>query len=166
MGLSKIIGVASTDNIIIGDWVRTETNSDIGTVAGIGTTNITLDAVNSIDVPRKISFARVESQYYAQDRPELGFAVAAGATSVVGGNPVSFTISATNIQSDQEVRWVAEEQDGETEGYITVVPNLNNCTGVSTVSFTPKTVFEDSVLTFEMHCSPIDITTTVGVTTA
>ena len=50
-GLSKIIGVASTDNIAVGDWVKTESQENIGTVAGIGTTTITLDAVNSVEVP-------------------------------------------------------------------------------------------------------------------
>ncbi len=166
-GLSKIIGVASTDNIVVGDWVKTETQENIGTVAGIGTTTITLDAVNSVEVPLKIAFARVEPQYYEQDRPELSLTVTPQPYTLVGGSNVNFTITFTNQEQDQDVTWIANNINvGTNDGELTISPNKSTLSGVSTVTISVPTVEVDTTLEFTVNCHGLSgVTTSVGVAT-
>ena len=167
-GLSKIIGVASTDNIAVGDWVKTESQENIGTVAGIGTTTITLDAVNSVEVPLKITIARVEPQYYAQDRPEFGFTVTPQPYSLVRGGNVNFTINTTNQISDEEFTYefggnatITNDKTGE----LTISPN--GLVGVSTITVGVSTESPADTLILLVNCVGVSgVTTSVGVTTA
>ena len=167
-GLSKIIGVASTDNILVGDWVRTANDTNIGTVAGIGTTTITLDAVNSVEVPLKITIARVEPQYYAQDRPEFGFTVTPQPYSLVRGGNVNFTINTTNQISDEEFTYefggnviITNDKTGE----LTISPN--GLVGVSTITVGVSTESPADTLILLVNCVGVSgVTTSVGVTTA
>ena len=166
-GLSKIIGVASTDNIVVGDWVKTETQENIGTVAGIGTTTITLDAVNSVKVPLKIAFARVEPQYYEQDRPELSLTVTPQPYTLVGGSNVNFTITFTNQEQDQDVTWITKNINvGIYDGELTISPNKSTLSGVGTVTISVPTVEVDTTLEFTVNCHGLSgVTTSVGVST-
>jgi hypothetical protein len=166
-GLSKIIGVASTDNIVVGDWVKTEDRENIGTVAGIGTTTITLDAVNSVEVPLKIAFARVEPQYYEQDRPQLSLTVTPQPYTLVGGNNVNFTITFTNQEQDQYVTWITNNINvGTNDGELTISPNKSTLSGVGTVTVSVPTVEADTTLEFTVDCFGLSgVTTSVGVST-
>ena len=167
-GLSKIIGVASTNNIVVGDWVKTEDQENIGTVAGIGTTTITLDAVNSVGVARKIIFARVESQYYAQDRPEFGFTVTPQPYTIVRGSNVNFTINTTNQQVDEEFAYEiggTEITSGDYVGKLTITPNA--LVGVATITVGVSSESPEARLTLIVNCFGVSgITTSVGVSTA
>ena len=166
-GLSKIIGVASTDNIAVGDWVKTESQENIGTVAGIGTTTITLDAVNSVGVARKILFARVEPQYYAQDRPEFGFTVTPQPYSLVRGGNVNFTINTTNQQIDEDFTYEiggTEITSGDYFGKLTITPNA--LVGVATITVGVSSESPEATLILKLHCVGLSgVTTSVGVST-
>ena len=166
-GLSKIIGVASTDNIAVGDWVKTESQENIGTVAGIGTTTITLDAVNSVGVARKIMFARVEPQYYAQDRPEYGFTVTPQPYNIVRGGNVNFTINTTNQQIDEDFTYEiggTEITSGDYFGKLTITPNA--LVGVATITVGVSSESPEARLILKLDCFGLSgVTTSVGVST-
>ena len=169
VGVTNIIGVASTDNIEIGDWVRTNNaESDVGTVAGIGTTTITLDGLNLVYVGEvKVDFARVVPQYYAQDRPEFGFTVTPQPYTIVRGGNVNFTINTTNQQIDEEFTYAFNgdaDITSDRSGELVIIPN--GLVGVATITVGVSSVTLGDKLILSVDCVGLSgVTTSVGVST-
>ena len=158
---TDIVGVADTAGVQVGDTVSNR-GLTVGIVAGITTVSISLASTTPIQVYGDLRYSRVGDIYYAQDRPELTYAVSAGATTVASEGSINFTITLTNQGSEQLVRW---ETGGSliSSGSVEITPS--GTTGVSTVAITAPSVTIPDTLSFNLLDQASGISTSVGVTT-
>ena len=165
---TDIIGIGVTAGLQIGDHLRNdaefpEEGSLIGIVSGITTLSVSLASTSPVDILSNINYFRSDKWYYEQDRPTLTYAVSVGATSVVAGAGISFTITLTNQVSSQIVEWNTKEVL-ISEGSLEILPV--GTSGIATVNITVPSVTQPDSLTFFIGDGGPGITTSVGVTTA
>tara|TARA_Y100001963_G_scaffold119072_1_gene166028 strand:+ start:3599 stop:4522 length:924 start_codon:yes stop_codon:yes gene_type:complete len=157
---TDIIGVGNTMGLEVGDHIKNE--SVIGIIAGITTVSISLASTISsgITTSNGFDYSRSEEIYYAQDRPELTYAVTASSSTAVIGSGVSFTVTLTNQGSEQDVEWQTSGPLLST-GTLTIIPV--GTTGIGTVSLTIPSVDDPDILEFII--SRVAVGASVGVTT-
>ena len=116
-------------------------------------------STSPVEIGPSANYFRSDKWYYAQDRPELTYAVSAGATTVASEGSINFTITLTNLASEQSVQW---ETGGSliSSGSVEITPS--GTTGVSTVAITAPSVTIPDELSFTLSTG---ISTSVGVTT-
>jgi len=157
---TDIIGVGNTMGLEVGDHIKN--GSVIGIIAGITTISISLASTISSGITTSYGFdySRSEEIYYAQDRPELTYAVTASSSTAVIGSGVSFTVTLTNQGSEQDVEW---QTSGPllSIGTLTIIPV--GTTGIGTVSLTIPSVDAPDILEFIIP--RVAVGATVGVTT-
>ena len=155
---TDIVGIADTTGVEVGDTVSYN-GQTVGIVAGITTVNISLASTSPVEIESSLEYFREGNIYYAQDRPTLTYAVSAGSTSVVAGAGISFTITLTNLISEQVVNW-------QTEGCLNSLGSLEitpvGTTGIGTVNITTPSITIPDELSFTLSTG---INTSVGVTT-
>lgn len=162
---TDIIGIANSTGLQVGDHLRNtnmefpEEGSLIGIVSGITSISVSLASTSPVEIGPSVNYFRSDKWYYAQDRPELIYAVSAGATTVASEGSINFTITLTNQGSEQLVRW---ETGGSliSSGSLEITPS--GTTGVSTVAITAPSVTIPDDLSFTLSTG---ISTSVGVTT-
>ena len=139
-----------------------EEGSLIGIVSGITSISVSLASTSPVEIGPSANYFRSDKWYYAQDRPELTYAVSAGATTVASEGSINFTITLTNQGSEQLVRW---ETGGSliSSGSVEITPS--GTTGVSTVAITAPSVTIPDTLSFNLLGQDVGISTSVGVTT-
>ena len=157
---TDIIGVGNTIGLEVGDHIKN--GSVIGIIAGITTVSISLASTISSGITTSYGFyySRSEEIYYAQDRPELTYAVTASSSTSVIGSGVSFTVTLTNQGSEQDVEWQTSGPLLST-GTLTIIPV--GTTGIGTVSLTIPSVDAPDILEFIIP--RVAVGATVGVTT-
>ena len=158
---TDIVGIADTTGVEVGDNVSCN-GQTVGIVAGITTVNISLASTSPVEIESSLEYFREGNIYYAQDRPELTYAVSAGATTVASEGSINFTITLTNQGSEQLVRW---KTGGSliSSGSVEITPS--GTTGVSTVAITAPSVTIPDTLSFNLLDQASGISTSVGVTT-
>ena len=164
---TDIIGIANSTGLQVGDHLRNtniefpEEGSLIGIVSGITSISVSLASTSPVEIGPSVNYFRSDKWYYAQDKPELTYAVSAGATTVASEGNINFTITLTNQASSQPVQW-------ETRGSLISVGSVDitpsGTTGVSTVTITAPLVTSSDTLSFNLV--NVGISTSVGVTTA
>ena len=156
---TDIVGIADTTGVEVGDTVSYN-GQTVGIVAGITTVNISLASTSPVEIESSLEYFREGNIYYAQDRPELTYAVSTGSTSVVAGAGISFTITLTNLISEQVVSW-------QTEGCLNSLGSLEitpvGTIGIGTVNITTPSITIPDELSFTLPTTGIN--TSVGVTT-
>ena len=165
---TDIIGIANSTGLQVGDHLRNtnmefpEEGSLIGIVSGITSVSVSLASTSPVEIGPSPNYFRSDKWYYAQDRPELTYAVSAGATTVASEGSINFTITLTNQGSEQLVRW---ETGGSliSSGSVEITPS--GTTGVSTVAITAPSVTIPDTLSFNLLDQASGISTSVGVTT-
>ena len=161
---TDIIGIANSTGLQVGDHLRNnnmqspEEGSLIGIVSGITSVSVSLASTSPVEIGPSPNYFRSDKWYYAQDRPELTYAVSAGATTVASEGSINFTITLTNLESEQSVQWETEGSLNST-GSVEITPS--GTTGVSTVAITAPSVTIPDILSFKI----LGISTSVGVTT-
>ena len=155
---TDIVGIADTTGVEVGDTVSYNSQT-VGIVAGITTVNISLASTSPVEIESSLEYFREGNIYYAQDRPELTYAVSAGATTIASEGSVKFTITLTNQISEQLVNW-------QTEGCLNSLGSLEiipvGTTGIATVNITAPLITIPDNLSFTLSTG---ISTSVGVTT-
>ena len=165
---TDIIGIANSTGLQVGDHLRNtnmefpEEGSLIGIVSGITSISVSLASTSPVEIGSSANYFRSDKWYYAQDRPELTYAVSAGATTVASEGSINFTITLTNQASSQSVEW---KTGGSliSSGSVEITPS--GTTGVSTVAITAPSVTIPDTLSFNLLGQAIGISTSVGVTT-
>ena len=164
---TDIVGVADTTGVQVGDTLGIGTVT-VGIVAGITTTSISLASTTPVEIYGDLYYSREGNVYYAQDRPELTASVSAGATTIVAGAGISFTITLTNQAAPQDIQWLTDYEHNSTSssGSMTLTPV--GTTGIGTVTVVGAAVTASDTLYLEVSSinSNINASTTVGVTTA
>ena len=161
---TDIIGIANSTGLQVGDHLRNtnmkfpEEGSLIGIVSGITSVSVSLASTSPVEIGPSPNYFRSDKWYYAQDKPELTYAVSAGATTVASEGSINFTITLTNLESEQSVQWETEGSLNST-GSVEITPS--GTTGVSTVAITAPSVTIPDILSFKI----LGISTSVGVTT-
>jgi hypothetical protein len=156
---TDIIGVGSTLGLQIGDHLK-KGESLAGIVAGITTVSVSLASTTPIELSGLLNYYRSDNVYYAQQKPQLTYALSASAASVSAGANIGFTITLTNQIVEQNVDWNSTGP-GDASGTIAIVPT--GTTGVGTVTYAIPSGVGISTLTFTLLQS--GISTSVGVTT-
>ena len=163
---TDIVGVADTAGVQVGDTVSNR-GLTVGIVAGITTVSISLASTTPIQVYGDLPYSRVGDIYYAQDKPELTASVSAGATTIVAGAGISFTITLTNQASPQDIQWSTDYEHNSTSssGDMTLTPV--GTTGIGTVNVVGAAVTTSDTLYLEVSSinSTIGASASVGVTT-
>ena len=163
---TDIVGVADTAGVQVGDTVSNR-GLTVGIVAGITTVSISLASTTPIQVYGDLPYSRVGDIYYAQDRPELTASVSAGATTIVAGAGISFTITLTNQAAPQDIQWSTDYEHNSTSssGDMTLTPV--GTTGIGTVTVVGAAVTTSDTLYLEVSSinSTIGASASVGVTT-
>ncbi len=163
---TDIVGVADTAGVQVGDTVSNR-GLTVGIVAGITTVSISLASTTPIQVYGDLPYSRVGDIYYAQDKPELTASVSAGATTIVAGAGISFTITLTNQASPQDIQWSTDYEHNSTSssGDMTLTPV--GTTGIGTVTVVGAAVTTSDTLYLEVSSinSTIGASASVGVTT-
>ena len=165
---TDIIAIGNSTGLQVGDHLRNnnmkfpEEGSLIGIVSGITSVSVSLASTSPVEIGPSPNYFRCVKLYYAQDRPELTYAVSAGATTVASEGSINFTITLTNQGSEQLVRW---ETGGSliSSGSVEITPS--GTTGVSTVAITAPSVTIPDTLSFNLAGQATGISTSVGVTT-
>jgi hypothetical protein len=164
---TDIIAIGDSTGLQVGDHLRNnmefpEEGSLIGIVSGITSVSVSLASTSPVEIGPSPNYFRSDKWYYAQDRPELTYAVSAGATTVASEGSINFTITLTNQGSEQLVRW---ETGGSliSSGSVEITPS--GTTGVSTVAITAPSVTIPDTLSFNLLDQASGISTSVGVTT-
>jgi len=165
---TDIIAIGNSTGLQVGDHLRNnnmkfpEEGSLIGIVSGITSVSVSLASTSPVEIGPSPNYFRSDKWYYAQDRPELTYAVSAGATTVASEGSINFTITLTNQGSEQLVRW---ETGGSliSSGSVEITPS--GTTGVSTVAITAPSVTIPDTLSFNLLDQASGISTSVGVTT-
>ena len=163
---TDIVGVADTAGVQVGDTVSNR-GLTVGIVAGITTVSISLASTTPIQVYGDLPYSRVGDIYYAQDKPELTASVSAGATTIVAGAGISFTITLTNQAAPQDIQWSTDYEHNSTSssGDMTLTPV--GTTGIGTVTVVGAAVTTSDTLYLEVSSinSTIGASASVGVTT-
>ena len=163
---TDIVGVADTAGVQVGDTVSNR-GLTVGIVAGITTVSISLASTTPIQVYGDLPYSRVGDIYYAQDKPELTASVSAGATTIVAGAGISFTITLTNQAAPQDIQWSTDYEHNSTSssGDMTLTPV--GTTGIGTVNVVGAAVTTSDTLYLEVSSinSTIGASASVGVTT-
>ena len=164
---TDIIAIGDSTGLQVGDHLRNnmefpEEGSLIGIVSGITSVSVSLASTSPVEIGPSPNYFRSDKWYYAQDRPELTYAVSAGATTVASEGSINFTITLTNQGTEQLVRW---ETGGSliSSGSVEITPS--GTTGVSTVAITAPSVTIPDTLSFNLLDQASGISTSVGVTT-
>ena len=164
---TDIIAIGDSTGLQVGDHLRNnmefpEEGSLIGIVSGITSVSVSLASTSPVEIGPSPNYFRSDKWYYAQDRPELTYAVSAGATTVASEGSINFTITLTNQGTEQLVRW---ETGGSliSSGSVEITPS--GTTGVSTVAITAPSVTIPDTLSFNLAGQSSGISTSVGVTT-
>ena len=165
---TDIIGIANSTGLQVGDHLRNtniefpEEGSLIGIVSGITSISVSLASTSPVEIGPSVNYFRSDKRYYAQDKPELTYAVSAGATTVASEGSINFTITLTNQAYPQSVEW---KTGGSliSSGSLEITPS--GTTGVSTVTITVPSVTIPDTLSFNLVDKYIGISTSVGVTT-
>jgi len=165
---TDIIAIGNSTGLQVGDHLRNnnmkfpEEGSLIGIVSGITSVSVSLASTSPVEIGPSPNYFRSDKWYYAQDRPELTYAVSAGATTIASEGSINFTITLTNQGSEQLVRW---ETGGSliSSGSVEITPS--GTTGVSTVAITAPSVTIPDTLSFNLLDQASGISTSVGVTT-
>ena len=165
---TDIIAIGNSTGLQVGDHLRNnnmkfpEEGSLIGIVSGITSVSVSLASTSPVEIGPSPNYFRSDKWYYAQDRPELTYAVSAGATTIASEGSINFTITLTNQGSEQLVRW---ETGGSliSSGSVEITPS--GTTGVSTVAITAPSVTIPDTLSFNIAGQSSGISTSVGVTT-
>ena len=164
---TDIIAIGDSTGLQVGDHLRNnmefpEEGSLIGIVSGITSVSVSLASTSPVEIGPSPNYFRSDKWYYAQDRPELTYAVSAGAATVASEGSINFTITLTNQGSEQLVRW---ETGGSliSSGSVEITPS--GTTGVSTVAITAPSVTIPDTLSFNLAGQSSGISTSVGVTT-
>ena len=164
---TDIIAIGDSTGLQIGDHLRNNNvnpaeGSLIGIISGITSVSVSLASTSHVAINPTPNYFRSDKWYYAQDRPELTYAVSAGATTVASEGSINFTITLTNQGSEQLVRW---ETGGSliSSGSVEITPS--GTTGVSTVAITAPSVTIPDTLSFNLLGQATGISTSVGVTT-
>ena len=164
---TDIIAIGDSTGLQVGDHLRNnmefpEEGSLIGIVSGITSVSVSLASTSPVEIGPSANYFRSDKWYYAQDRPELTYAVSAGATTVASEGSINFTITLTNQGTEQLVRW---ETGGSliSSGSVEITPS--GTTGVSTVAITAPSVTIPDTLSFNLLDQASGISTSVGVTT-
>tara|TARA_B100001113_G_scaffold276948_1_gene231557 strand:- start:8081 stop:9010 length:930 start_codon:yes stop_codon:yes gene_type:complete len=159
---TNIIAIGSSTGLQIGDHLKNTDSTLIGIISGITSVSVSLASTSPVAITPTVSYFRSDKWYYAQDRPELTYAVSAGATTVASEGNINFTITLTNQASPRPVQW----ETGESSGSVEIIPS--GTTGVSTVTITAPLVTSPDTLYFNLLNNlgqDVGISTTVGVTT-
>jgi hypothetical protein len=164
---TDIIAIGDSTGLQVGDHLRNnmefpEEGSLIGIVSGITSVSVSLASTSPVEIGPSPNYFRSDKWYYAQDRPELTYAVSAGATTVASEGSINFTITLTNQASSQSVEW---KTGGSliSSGSVEITPS--GTTGVSTVAITAPSVTIPDTLSFNLLGQSSGISTSVGVTT-
>ena len=164
---TDIIAIGDSTGLQVGDHLRNnmefpEEGSLIGIVSGITSVSVSLASTSPVEIGPSPNYFRSDKWYYAQDRPELTYAVSAGATTVASEGSINFTITLTNQASSQSVEW---KTGGSliSSGSVEITPS--GTTGVSTVAITAPSVTIPDTLSFNLLDQASGISTSVGVTT-
>ena len=156
---TDIIGVGNTLGLQIGDHIKQDESLG-GIISGITTVSVSLASTTPIALSGLLNYSRSEDIYYAQQKPQLTYALSASAASVAAGANIGFTITLTNQIVEQDVYWTSTGP-GDISGTIAIVPT--GTTGVGTVTYAIPSGVGISTLTFTLVES--GISTSVGVTT-
>ena len=105
---TDIIAIGDSTGLQVGDHLRNnmefpEEGSLIGIVSGITSVSVSLASTSPVEIGPSPNYFRSDKWYYAQDRPELTYAVSAGAATVASEGSINFTITLTNQASSQSV---------------------------------------------------------------
>ena len=164
---TDIIAIGDSTGLQVGDHLRNnmefpEEGSLIGIVSGITSVSVSLASTSPVEIGPSPNYFRSDKWYYAQDRPELTYAVSAGAATVASEGSINFTITLTNQASSQSVEW---KTGGSliSSGSVEITPS--GTTGVSTVAITAPSVTIPDTLSFNLLDQASGISTSVGVTT-
>ncbi len=164
---TDIIAIGDSTGLQIGDHLRNNNvnpaeGSLIGIISGITSVSVSLASTSPVAINPILNYFRSDKWYYAQDKPELTYAVSAGATTVASEGSTNFTITLTNQATTQSVEW---ETVGSlsSSGSLEIIPV--GTTGISTVTITAPSVTSPDTLSFNLLGQATGISTSVGVTT-
>lgn len=164
---TDIIAIGDSTGLQIGDHLRNNNvnpaeGSLIGIISGITSVSVSLASTSPVAINPIPNYFRSDKWYYAQDKPELTYAVSAGATTVASEGSANFTITLTNQATPQSIEW---ETGGSlsSSGSLEIIPV--GTTGISTVTITAPSVTSPDTLSFNLLGQATGISTSVGVTT-